>query len=436
MKRLFFLLFFFFFSPLVEAKRTTEWSLNLDSTLSVAQFPEDYGAETNKELFKMEFSPTYRWKYLESWRFFSKPTLTLNPNNSSDEEKTFFDLSETYVRFQTDTYSLQAGNTLYSWGVTDGYNPLDIINAKQYFDPLHSRKLGALSLTFSQTLDIWDYELVLIPTNREALLPGPESRWLPREIYIPQTPDNDLVLLLPQNLRYRYGTRQSLENALQNNIAFRIQRHGSVLDLALSFFEGAAPFPLIQPTVTGTITQISPKTVISVDPDVLLNTKNYRLRQGGFSLVSSQMDFLLKFATSYSQSLGEDPLLPGWTHENVLGLEKTFNLGSEGILIAVLQHSFITAQRTDDSNLSVVEIFRRGWMLGGKLSWKEVWNFSLLSLYDSIHGSHYEELGISRRFFDRWVVNLTGNFIQGPHDTALGVYEKNDSYSLSLSRSF
>lgn len=409
MNRLFsFLLFLCFLSLTAKANRPTEWSLNLDSSLSAVYFPEGYGAETNKNLLKLELNPSYRWKYLESWRI----------------------------------YSVQFGNTLHNWGVTDGYNPLDTLNAKQYFDPLHSRKLGALSLIFSQSLDSWDYEVILIPKNSEARLPGTRSRWLPREIFIPQTTNNDQVLLLPQNLQYHYIARQNLDHALDNNLALRFQRHGSVFDMAVSYYEGVASFPLVQPEVSGTITQVSPKTVISVDPDVFLHTKNYRIRQGGFSMVSSQFDFLFKYATTYSQSFGKDPTLdtdpplPGWTHESVLGFEKTFNVGSEGLLVAILQHSFINSQRENDSNLSMLEVFRRGWMLGGKMSWKEVWNFSLLGLYDGARGSHYEEIGVSRRILDRWVAQATVNFIQGPADTALGVYNKNDFYTFSVSRSF
>lgn len=436
MKKLLLLSLTFFVGCFSEARSSTEWSLHLDTKLEATYFPEIYGEGTNQEFYRLELDPIYNWKYKDSWRFFVKPTFIADPNNNSDEEKYFFDLSEAYLRYKGETFSLQAGNNIFSWGVTDGYNPLDVINSKQYFDPLHSKKLGALSVAFTQTLDNWDYELIYIPKNREATLPGTESRWLPREVFVPQTPDNDIVLLLPQTLRYKYSSRESLNSALDNNAAFRIQRRGSFIDIGLSYYDGVASFPLVQPMVTGTIVQVSPKTVVQVDPDVLLNTKNYRIRQGGFTFVSNQWDFLFKYATGYTQSIGDDKNLPGWTHENVLGLEKTFNLGDSGILIAILQHSFISSERANDSNFSYTEIFRRAWMLGGKLTWKEVWNFSLLGLYDQTHGSNFEEITLGRRFFDAWVVSVTASFIQGPNDTPLGVYDKNDSYSLAVSRSF
>ncbi|WII71023.1 hypothetical protein QJS83_11175 [Bdellovibrio sp. 22V] len=419
-----------------EAKRATEWALHIDTKLEATYFPQDIGDNTNRDLYKLELDPNYLWKYKDNFRFYSKLTFVANPNNNSDEEKYFFDVTEGYFRYTGETYSLQAGANIFTWGVTDGYNPVDIVNQKQYFDPLHSRKLGSLSMVFSQTLGNWEYELIYIPRSREAILPGTESRWLPREVYVPYTPENDLVLLLPETLRYHYGTKESLDNALDNNGAFRVQRRGDVFDIGLSFYEGVASFPIVQPVVTGTIVAVSPKTIVQVDPDVTLNTKNYRLRQGGLTLTATFWEMLFKYASAYSQSIGDDPLLPGWTHENVAALEKNFPLGDKGFLIGVLQYSLITSERANDSNLSVTEIFREAWMLGGRMTWKEVWNYSLLGLYDQKHGSNFIEASIGRRFFDRWVLTFTADFIQGSQETPLGVYENNDSYTLSLSASF
>nr|BFD59616.1 hypothetical protein CKG001_17230 [Bdellovibrio sp. CKG001] len=418
------------------AARKTEWSLHLDSRIEAVYFPQSYGEDTNDDLYRLDLNPIYRWKYLDSIRFTFKPLFVANPNNKSTEEQTFFDPGETFVRYQRENLSLQAGYNIFSWGVTDGYNPLDILNPRQYFDPLHSRKLGLLSLVYSQTLGSWDYEVVFIPLNQGSLLPGDNSRWLPRQIFLPQTADNDLILLLPENLRYHSRARKNLGTSAENNYAFRLQRRGEFIDFSLSAYEGAAGFPLIVPEVTGAIVQVSPKTVIRVDPDVTLNSYNYRIRQGGISFVSNQMNFLFKAVGSYTETLEDNPNLQKWTNENVLGLERTFTFGDSGMLIAILQYSFLNTEKKNDSNLSVSEIFRSAYMAGGRLSWKEVWSANFLGLYDSIHGSTYQEYSLSRRFLDAWVLSGTASFIQGSDDTPLGVYGKNSSYSISLSRSF
>ena len=157
--------------------------------------------------------------------------------------------------------------------MTDGFNPVDIVNPKQYFDPLHSRKKGVLSLLVSESLPLFDYDFLYIPTNPGGSMPGEESRWLPREVFIPLDSANNTVLLLPESLRNHYGTTTDLDNARDNNFALRLQKH------------------------------LGP---------VTLNLKNDRTRQGGFTFVSSQWDFLFKYETSYSQSVDDDSLAPGF----------------------------------------------------------------------------------------------------------------------------
>lgn len=429
-------IFFIFTTSVSEARLYKEWSLHLESKIESTLYPEEFGSNTNKNLNRLELVPIFDLKFNDQWKLFLKPLFVANPDNNSSEERTFFDPAETYIRYKGEFATVQAGNSVYAWGVTDGYNPLDVVNAKQYFDPLHSKKLGAPSVSLTQSWDNWDTQAIYIPWNPGATLPGTESRWLPREIFVPETLNNDQVLLLPPSLRYKYGTHSDLNEARRNNYALRISRLGEHFDFNFTGYEGVASFPLIQPQVTGSVISVSPKTVVQVDPDVVLNTKNYKIRQGGFSLVNHSWDILFKYATGYTQSVGDDKNLPGWTHENVLAVEKTFNLGSSGILIAVLQHSFIFSGKENESNLSVTEIFRKAWMLGGKLSWHEVWNFSFLGLYDQQRYSTYQEYSLGRRFFDTWSLTASANFIAGTSETPLGVYSKNDSYSLALSRSF
>jgi hypothetical protein len=417
------------------ANAESEWSFGADLQLTDQYFPEVYGEDTNDNLLKLELDPLVKWKSGEHWRFYLKPLFVANPDNKSSEEQFFFEPSEAYIKFQKDVLNISLGYNVVTWGVTDGYNPVDVVNRKQIYDPIRSKKLGAPSVLISESLSWFDYDLMYIPKSREAIMPGENSRWLPREIFVPQVPGNNIVLLLPANLRYHWGNSQVLDDALDNNFALRLQKTFSIFDISISGFDGAANYPIIEPQVTGSIIQVSPKTVIQVDPDVRLDMKQHRIRQGGLSLVSHQWDFLFKYATSYTDDYGTYANLPGWLHEHVLGLEKTFNF-NDAMLIAILQYSFLDSQKTNDSNISITEIFRRAWMAGGRLTWKEVWNASLLGLYDTVHYSHFLEVTVGRRLFDAWSLSLTADFIAGSSENPLGLYSKNDSYLLTVSRSF
>jgi len=414
----------------------TSWSFGADLKLEEVWWPKRYGESTDQDLLRLELLPNASAKFSDASRLTIKPELFLDPLNNSPEERVFFDPGDSFFRYRKGAFSLQAGSHLVHWGVTDGYNPLDVVNARQYFDPLHSIKLGAPSLLLTHGTESTELELIYIPQNRRSELPGTQSRWLPRKIFIPRSVDNDTVLLLPEELRYSYEKRQTLNSAQDHNLGVRLLWHWGSIDLGFTAFEGASTFPLIQPIVTGTVLQISPKVIIQTDPDVVLRSKDYRQRVAGFSWVSSQWNFLLKYATNYSQSLGTDPLLPGWTHENIVGLERNFNIGSEGLLVGILQYSFINNEKTNDSNLSVTEIFRRAWMLGGRFSWGDRWTLTALGLYDSQHESHFQQYSLSRRLGDIWTLQASAELFAGRDDTPLGVYTDNDNYRLSLSRSF
>jgi len=413
-----------------------EWGLTTNLKLESVWWPQSYGDDTNNTLNRLQLIPALSGKYGDSVRLFFKPELFLDPQNKSTEEQVFLNVGEAYYKYKTPTSSVQLGSNILNWGVTDAYNPLDVVNPRQYYDPLHAKKLGVWSMLLSHSSEYAEQELIYIPKSQPSMLPGPNSRWLPREVYVPRTPDNDVVLLLPDNLHYTYDGRETLNHAFDNNIAARLQWHLGSIDIGVSGYDGVALFPIVEPEVTGTIIQISPYTVIQTDPNVILHTKSYRIHEAGFSWVSSQWDFLLKYAGSYSQSLGDDPLLPGWMIENVMGLEKNFNIGRDGLLVAVLQYSFLHDQKENDSNLTVTEIFRRAWMYGGRFSWGDNWSYTIAGLYDTLHYSHYEEYSVARRLFDVWTLQLTADFIAGHNDTPLGIYNSNDNYSLSLSRSF
>jgi len=412
-----------------------EWSLHLDSKINAIYYPNEYGQGTDRDLEQLELIPIYRWKKTDTYRFFVRPQFVYDPFNNSTEEQTYLD-GEAYFRLKGDVQSLQIGYNIFNWGVTDGYNPMDILNPRQYFDPLHAKKRGLPSLVYSLNFENFNADFVYAPINLGSTLPGIHSRWLPREVFIPQTPDNDLVLNLPSDLRYTYGDREEWDQALHNNYAARLQYHWDAIDISLMYFEGASTFPIVQPIVTGQIVQVSPKTVINVDPDVLLDLKDYRNRVLGFSWVSSQWGFILKLASTYTNNVGDEEILPGWIQENVLGFERTFEISKDISFIGILQGSYIRSERENDSNLSVTEIFRKAVMGGGRMTWKEVWTFNFLMLLDTGHQSNYEEISIQRRLYDVWNLSLTADFIAGDADTPLGVYSKNDSYALALSRSF
>jgi len=413
-----------------------EWDLTTDLKIESLHWPSRYGEGTNDFLNRLQLIPTLSGKYAESGRIFFKPEFFSDPQNNSPEERIFVNLGEAYFKYKTPDSSIQVGSHIVNWGVTDGYNPLDVVNPRQFYDPLRAKKLGVLSLLLSHNSETSEQDLIYIPKTQASMLPGTNSRWLPREIYIPRSTDNNVTLLLPENIHYTYGNKTTLNDAFDHNLGLRLQWHLGDIDLGITGFDGANSFPLVQPEVSGVVLQVSPQVIIQTDPNIILHLKYYRQRQAGFSWVSSQKGFLFKYATSYSQSQGEDPLLPGWSHSQVAALERNFHFGKDGLLVAVLQYSVIRDQKEDNTNLSVADIFRRAWMLGGRFTWNEVWTFHALGLYDTLKYTHYQDFALTRRLWDQWTAEVGVMFIEGASDTPLGIYNKNDHSRFSIGTSF
>lgn len=117
-----------------------ESSFDLDLKYEAKLFPEKFGDNTYTGLQNFEIIPFYRLKYQDSTRMVVKPYLLASPNNKSNEEQLWVDPNEVFLQWKKDLLNIQIGYNIVSWGVTDGYNPLDIVNPKQYFDPLHNKK--------------------------------------------------------------------------------------------------------------------------------------------------------------------------------------------------------------------------------------------------------------------------------------------------------
>jgi len=149
-------------------------------------------------------------------RFRFLPLVQSDHLSPSKKERFFWDAQEAYLQLQCLPWTIQAGFNVQSWGDTDVFNPLDVVNARRYYDPFRSEKLGAAGLLLKREWELFFAEAIYIPRQRETLLPGDNSRWLPRDVYksrsfegVPIGGGQTLsgVVNLPTNMRYHYNER-------------------------------------------------------------------------------------------------------------------------------------------------------------------------------------------------------------------------------------
>jgi hypothetical protein len=77
-------------------------------------------------------------------------------------------LREAYIAYYPFWGEFRIGKQIHSWGIADGNNPTDNINAYDYyylFSPDTERKLGSLSMSATYYLENWQLQAVVIPEH-------------------------------------------------------------------------------------------------------------------------------------------------------------------------------------------------------------------------------------------------------------------------------
>ena len=309
------------------------------AALDSIYYPQPVGP-TNQllEIGRLSFDSTV--KHGKEFRIKFTPTFQADPLNYSASERYWSELPESYLQFQSSGFNIQAGYNTFTWGVTDGYNPLDVVSARRYQDPLRQEKLGAPSLSVKKDLENVSFEAIYIPLQRKSILPGDHSRWLPRQVLTTTSIGNGTqtaTLNLPPQLDYQYREEQVRDHALENNFGLRMQVAGLFegLDVSLQGFEGAANTPAVDIGASGSLVQFQPRLIIRADPQVYLTPVYYRQRVYGASLVYafSGMIFKSEFAITRLISRGQDLL--GNAEEFIAGFERPIPVWGHDLTLVV-----------------------------------------------------------------------------------------------------
>jgi hypothetical protein len=416
-----------------------DWKFETHQNLQLDTFGyvEDVGDDTNQflETAHLYLPTTARWTNL--WKLKLNPEIQADPLNNSSSERYWVELPEGFIQYRKDALTIQAGFNTFNWGVTDGYNPLDIVNSRRYQDPLRAEKLGAFSLSVKEDFTPgWSIEGLYIPWQRESILPAENSRWLPRQVLQTRSISNGVdyaELILPPDLQYSYGPEQKLDSALDNNFGIRMRGQISQLEIELAAFEGSSPTPATDVNVTGNVIQVLPIPIIQAEPQIGLTPVYYRQRVFGGSLVYAALDSIFRFEAAFTRLISQGADLPGNADEFVLGVEHGFAVGSETLTILLEGTYGNHSVPPDNSTGSLNRIFDRAVLLGGRYAFSEKATIFASVLEDTIsHGQLYHgdfTYGLS----DLIKLVLGFDVLLGDPNTPLGVYNENSRVVVGMS---
>lgn len=348
--------------------------------------------------------------------------------------KLFLDPRETRWQLDVGDWSWRVGFHLPVWEGTDGLNPMDIASARDLRDPLKSSPISSGGLGIAWVPGDWRIEALWIPKQTPARLPGVDSAWYPRSHRLLLT-DDGTELRLPADVEYRYSGNEILDQALDNNLALRVQGVVGAHDWALGFFEGAAQTPLIRvSTVDVTPIELSPRQIFLLHSPVSLSRIDYRRRTGSARWVGAWESWIVRAAIRHDEALGSDGRRPGWSQFGVFGIEKSF-FPAEGMLTVLVQTSWGRRQ-PGEALFSFEDLLHRALMAGVRWAPGEKDEFYLTALREAVQGGTLASLEYRRRWTGSLSSVLGVESLAGQSDSYFALLGDRDRARVTLMANF
>ena len=365
--------------------------------------------------------------FWDSWKIKAEPRVRLSSAPRMTDSPIDGDLRDTLIEKKFSSYlHVQAGSFIKAWEGTDGLNPMDIASVRNYRDPVSADSIGSVGVALGGSFsEHFTWDALYVPWQTPTRLPGSNSPWWPRQTSLPLEANNAQLLLPTGGPQINVDHHETLNRALNDNIGGRAQFHGGSWDISAAMFEGAAQIPIFQPIINGDLIATVPKQIIRMSNPVEIRPIEYRRRTYAGSMVNNQQSWIFRLAGRYDQPIGNTPLLPGWSDQVVAGVEKTFNIHSQTVVL-VTEFAYEDQAAASETILSSQDPFRRAILMGVRLPYSDDLLFYASGLMDVQKSSSIARINVQKKFGGHWSVEGTGEWIRGNDDSLLGLW-KNQS---------
>src|SRR5690349_17860486 len=112
-----------------ESMTSVPGDMDFSTSLSAQYFPQ----QKKNDLWA---EATANWVY-EFAGLKTQTKFLFLGEKASDYSRSQVDCQECYVQFLKDEQTFRLGWQVVHWGITDGYNPVNRINSRAYFNPIH-----------------------------------------------------------------------------------------------------------------------------------------------------------------------------------------------------------------------------------------------------------------------------------------------------------
>lgn len=408
----------------------SEVSLELQG---IGQFSKSKSQTVKQSSGQLRLSSETKYKYSESFRIKLEPSVLLPSDQGQFEQQPIWNFRESWIEYRNNSdLKLQIGSLVKVWEGTDGINPMDITTQKNLTDPLHTENLGSPGIWIQKNWNHVSVEVIGISPTK-SVLPGENSGWWPREYELP-IGNSQQQLLLPETTEYQILSRQDQNQANEINYGARVKFNFSNFDFSIAGFDGVTQSPLLRPIISGTSIVTGEKEVIQMTNPIQIQPIDDRRRTFAVGANLQINDFIFRIA-GRTDAAAPGNLKHSVNVENsksaVFAIEKSFSVFKKPV-ISIWQYSIYQNENASTAVVSTQDIFNNSLILGFKAQTSDAGQFQL-SLVDNLSKSALiAQAEYHYRFTDHTNSFLGCDYLQGPQNSLIGLWQKESKLRLGL----
>ena len=344
------------------------------------------------------------------------------------DEIYYVELNEAYLTIDTERLDLILGKKMMRWGTGDGINPMDLINPRDYRDPIASARADArLPILLANGIFLLGpvtVEGVLIPKPEVNEFPLPDSPWEPKALKeMRRMAKSDEIVLAP---------REEPDNWFEDaEFALRVCTVWKGFDLAFLHYNGYTDDPVYHRDYL-------------TDGRMRFTPRYHRYQAYGFNLakgferatvrgeVAVKPGLLFSIdSNDPSYEKDSDGLVARDLYQGVIGIDRTFftnlyvNLQFFTDLIEDGQEALAARRKTHGITFEISDKFLDDDLTAG-----------FRGMYFTSNDGSASEIFAEYKIGDNWQIAPGYMIFSGPKDSRLGHFNDNDMVYLRLRYSF
>ena len=344
------------------------------------------------------------------------------------DELYYVELNEAYLTIDTERIDFILGKKMMRWGTGDGINPMDLINPRDYRDPIASARADArLPILLANGIFMLGpvtVEGVLIPKAEVNEFPLPDSPWEPRALKeMRRSAKSGEILLAPKE--------EPDDWFKDSEFAFRASTVWKGFDLALLYYNGYTDDPAYHRDYL-------------TDARMRFTPRYHRYQAYGFNFAKGferatiRGELAVKPGLLFSIDTDDpsyvedsDGLVSRDLYQGVIGIDRTFftnlyvNVQFFADIIEYGQEALASKRKTHGITFEISDKFLDDDLTAG-----------FRGMYFTSNDGSASEIFAEYKIGDNWQIAPGYMFFNGPKDSRLGQFSHNDMIYLRLRYSF